>query len=320
MTTAHEPRRGPGTHLSAEDLSALAEGAQPSAAGAAEHLQECATCRGEVDAMSDLLAQFEEWDAPPIPQDVAIRIDAALARESAARAATSGHPAAVARPGQESASPTNALSPASAPSDGESPDRKPPAATSSGNGSRSRRRRWRPAPGLGWALATLVLVAGGLGLIVKFAASSGIQASSNSGASGSAATKPFASQRSPALNGANSGPEANGGAQSSAPLSLPPQAASSPLATWTDQALSVHKVGAMLASPCLDDPAFVGNHALAVANGNYNGSPATLVVYANPSSLATVIAVVYATPCVTNSYRVLDSGLVAKPVTATSTP
>ena len=97
-------------------------------------------------------------------------------------------------------------------------------------------------------------------------------------------------------------------------------AASSPLAAWVDQALSVHKVDALLASPCLDDPAFVGNHALAVTNGTYNGSPATLVVYANPSSLATVIAVVYATPCATNSYRVLDNGLVAKPVAVTSTP
>lgn len=323
MTTAHEPRRGPGTHLSVEDLSALAEGAEPSAAGAAGHLLECAACRGEVDAMSDLLAQFEEWDAPPIPRDVAIRIDAALARESAARAATAGHPAAVARTRRETASSTSTHFPASTlsdseSSDSESPDRRPPTVASSGNASPPRRRRWRPAPGLSLALATLVLIAGGLGLILKFASSGG-QTASNSAASGSAATTPFASQRGPALNGANSGPEANG-AQSSAPLSPALHAASSRLAAWTDQALSVHKVDALLASPCLDDPAFVGKHALAVANGNYNGSPATLVVYTAPSDLATVIAVVYAAPCATNGYRVLDSGLVAKPIAATSTP
>lgn len=76
----------------------------------------------------------------------------------------------------------------------------------------------------------------------------------------------------------------------------------------------------MLASPCLSDPAFAGNQVLAVANGTYNGDPATLAVYADPTSLSTVIAVVYATPCAAKNYSVLDSGLVAKPVAATSTP
>ena len=86
MTTAHEPHRGPGIHLSVDDLSALAEGAQPAAESASEHLVGCAACRGEVDAIAQLLAAFEALEPPQLPQGVAIRIDAALAREAAARA------------------------------------------------------------------------------------------------------------------------------------------------------------------------------------------------------------------------------------------
>jgi hypothetical protein len=127
VTTAHEPRRGPDAHPSAEDLSSLAEGAQPGAEGVAGHLLDCQACQDEVDAISDLLVAFEEFEAPAIPHDVAIRIDAALARESAARSGES-----------ESAARTRA-------------------------GARPSRRRWV----LGSGLAALALVAGSLTLMIK---------------------------------------------------------------------------------------------------------------------------------------------------------
>lgn len=309
MTTAHEPRRGPGTHLSVDDLSALAEGAQPSAQGAAEHLLECAACRGEVDAMSELLARFEEWDTPAMPQDVAIRIDAALARESAARAATAGHPAATAASAREtSASSANTLPESTLPGSTESGNKRP-GTTASGDAARSRRRRWRPAPGLSWVVAALVLIAGSVGLIIKLGVSAG--ESSATSASGSAAMHPYAATRSPEGFGAEAGPE-NG-------LASTVRAANSPLGLWVGQALSSQRPEALIDSPCLADPAFKGNHELTIAGGTYNGSAATLVVYAAPESSSIVLAVVYATPCTTTSFHVLDKAYVAKPVVG-STP
>jgi hypothetical protein len=296
VTTAHEPRRGPGIHLSAEDLSALAEGAEPTAAGAAEHLLECAACQGEVDAVSELLAQFEEWDVPAMPQEVAIRIDAALARESAARAATSGHPAAAAI-GHETSASSGSTSPESTSPGSASPGSKSPV-----HPAHSRRRRWMPTPALAWSLAALVLIAGGLGLVVKLGISS--TQSSNSAASGSSATTPYAAQG----GSGSSGPKFS----NQHPQALTELSPDSPLATWTKQTLSNRRPDATINSPCLSDPAFHNDHVVAIANGPYNGTDATLVVYANPDNAATVIAVVYATPCTTTNYRVLAGGLVAK--------
>jgi len=335
VTTAHEPRGGPGTHLSTEDVSALAEGAQPSAQGAAEHLARCAVCRGEVDAMSELLAQFEEWDTPAMPQEVAIRIDAALARESAARAATAGHPAAAANALEASAASGTAPS-ASTPPGNTSPAGTSPAGTPSGNASagsgfpgsaspassspgskpsgddaRPRRRFWRPSPGLSWAAAALVLIAGGLGLIVKLSISSA-QSSQNSVASsgsGSAAQQPFTAQRSPELNAPDTRDQP-------APSSSTVRAPNSALAVWTTQTLSEHHMGAMLDPSCLADPKFADSHQLATAAGSYGGQVAMLVIYANPQNPATVRAVIYASPCSSGNFRVLDEGLVAKPAAA----
>ena len=164
MTTAHEPRRGPDVHLSTEDLSALAEGGQPTAEGASEHLLDCAACRGEVDAIAQLLAVFETLEAPQLPQEVAIRIDAALAREAAARASS---------PSADGAS----------------------ASASAGSAS-SGRRRWWLSRRVGVGLASLAALAGGLALAVNLVssnASSGSAASS----SGSAALKPDAASGGP---------------------------------------------------------------------------------------------------------------------------
>lgn len=158
MTTAHEPRRGPGVHLSVEDLSALAEGAQPTAEGASEHLADCAECRDQVDAIAQLLAAFETFEPPQLPQEVAIRIDAALAREAAARATV----------------PNAGTSRASATAAGKS----------------SGGRRWWFSRRLGLGLASVAALAGCVTLAINLVSSS---AQSGSAASGSAAARSFAS-------------------------------------------------------------------------------------------------------------------------------
>jgi hypothetical protein len=157
VTTAHEPRRGPGVHLSVDDLSALAEGAQPTAEGASEHLLDCAACREEVDAIGQLLAAFETLEPPQLPQDVAIRIDAALAREAAARAS--------------------------------SPNADAAAASASAGRAASGRRRWRPSLRFGAGLASLAALVGGLALAINLVSSSNTQ---TGGAASGAAAKPDA--------------------------------------------------------------------------------------------------------------------------------
>jgi hypothetical protein len=161
VTTAHEPRRGPGIHLSVDDLSALAEGAQPTAEGASEHLADCAVCRSEVDAIAQLLAAFETLEPPRLPQEVAIRIDAALAREAAARASVP-HAGAAAEP-------------------------VPAAAKSSGS-----RRRWWLSRRVGLGLASLAALVGGVTLAINLVSSSSTE--SGSAASGAAA-QPYASDK-----------------------------------------------------------------------------------------------------------------------------
>lgn len=100
MTAAHEPRRAPRGHLSAEELSDAAEARQHGAVDGpepsqdvAEHLAGCGQCQAEVEAMADLLAALGQLEQPPIPANVAQRIDAALA-EAARTSSALAFPAA----------------------------------------------------------------------------------------------------------------------------------------------------------------------------------------------------------------------------------
>jgi hypothetical protein len=312
VTTAHEPRRGPGVHPSTEDLSALAEGAEPAAEGLAAHLQDCAACRAEVDAISELLTAFAELDAPALPEDVAIRIDAALARESMVRAAETdlagdarrlktakGDKAAVSMAGvavRDSAASESEPS-SSRVSDARSAGERP---QSSPRG--SRRARWR---GLGWAMASLVLLAGGLTLAVDLTSSS--TGSSSSTASGSSALSP--------------GQKSSGGPMAERQLAAPgTMLAAAPLAMWVKEILPTRTGSTLDAGPavgteagalCVANPKFSGYKRLATANGTYEGTPATLVIYANGSDASSVYAVAYAKPCTASSYPLLAEGVVS---------
>lgn len=80
-------------HVSTEDLARLAGG---DLSGAAErqalgHLDECRDCRADLAALSQIPALLADLPAPPIPARLSARIDAALAAESAHRAAGQAH-------------------------------------------------------------------------------------------------------------------------------------------------------------------------------------------------------------------------------------
>lgn len=309
MTTAHEPRRGPDIHPSAEDLSALAEGAEPGADGVAEHLQDCAACRAEVDAIAELLTAFAELDAPALPQEVAIRIDAALVRESMARAARPGfdavsHEAVSDEAAADGANFADAASGAGGATRSPSSSSADVGTTDSTRHPRpqrgSRRARWR---GLGWGLASLVLVAGGVTLAFDLTSSSAGSAAST--ASGSAALSPNRQD--------SAGPLAQ--QQIAAPGTM---IAAAPLVQLVKEILPTRKasetradVGDAADSGCLTDPKFSKYQQLASANRTYQGTAATLVVYADGSDSSSVYAVAYATPCSTSSYRVLAEGVVS---------
>jgi hypothetical protein len=314
VTTAHEPRRGPDIHPSTEDLSALAEGAEPGAGGVAAHLQDCAACRAEVDAIAELLTAFAELDAPALPQEVAIRIDAALVRESMARAARPGDYAvsseAVSREtASDNAVPDNTVL-ADAASDSAGTTRSPSSsnvgvsATDSTRHPRppvrgSRRARWR---GFGWGLASLVLVAGGVTLAFDLTSSSA--GSSASTSSGAAALSPSRESAGPLAQRQLAAP---GTMIAAAPLV---QLVKEILPTRTGSKSQTY-TRATADSGCLADPRFVKYQQLASANSTYQGSAATLVIYENGSDSASVYAVAYATPCSTSNYHVLAEGIVS---------
>jgi hypothetical protein len=67
-------------------------------------------------------------------------------------------------------------------------------------------------------------------------------------------------------------------------------------------------------APCSAYPQRAGYTVLATAEQDFDGGPATLVVYQNGKGPAspTVLAVVYAGPCPTASSRILDQGLVSR--------
>jgi hypothetical protein len=295
VTTAHEPRRGPGTHLSDEELSALAEGAQPGAAGRTEHLEGCAECRAAVDALSDLLMELAEFDAPALPQDVAIRIDAALARESMARTAgVSDVPLAQSR---------------SADADPDANAASARGAVGDGVPARSRRARRK---GFGWGLASLVLVLGGVVALVDLTSSSAVSSGSATAASGEGQYRSI-----PKSNGVgpHSLPQLGPAASESATA-----IASAPLVVWVRQLLARTPVTGKLSSDagsaavinCQSDPRFADVQQLGSTTGTFDGREATLVVYADGAATSTVYAVAYAAPCSASNFTILNEGVVSR--------
>lgn len=322
MTAAHEPRRAPGVHLSAEELSEVAEGRQDGAEGGlgpapdvAEHLRDCARCRDEADAMADLLAALADLEQPSIPQDVALRIDAALAHvaltdmplsdalleddpsrttalEPSAHTSTT-HTDATSRPSHASQRPPSRLDETRRPGS---------------RGSSPRRSTRRVA---GWALGSLALIGGLVGLATVIGSSGGTESSS----SGTAASGTARYPENPSMQ--NGVPNADSAAQST-------------LDAWTRSVLSgtlssagssgehanavpsapYSAFAASSVSQCEANPVFAGRKVVGATSGLFGQTPAVLVVYASGDGSRSVYAVAYAAPCAPSDYRVLAQGTV----------
>ena len=330
MTAAHEPRRAPGVHLSAEELSEVAEGRQEGAQGGVgpapdvvEHLRDCAQCRDEADAMADLLAALADLEQPTIPQDVALRIDAALAQaaligappadvsaeDGAARAAAEGSSAPASASTHSGPGPGTP----SAPSHGSRRPPSPPPETRrpASRGASSRRSLRRVA---GWTLGSLALVGGLAGLATVIGSQSGTSTSSGSASSASGAGR---MPENPSVQ--NAVPDAGAAAQSMLvtwtklvlSAATPPAAGSGAHANALE-GIGGSSVAAASVSQCEANPAFAGRHLVGATSGLYGTTPTVLVVYANGDGSRSVYAVAYVAPCAPSDYRVLAQGTVSE--------
>ncbi|MFJ2578308.1 hypothetical protein [Kitasatospora aureofaciens] len=149
-----------GFHPTVDELADLAEGLIDSAdtAGALRrHLDGCAECRETADALSEVQVLLGEVETPPMPADVAARLDAALAEAAAASAAADGEASDRPQeaPGRAAGAPTPATPsrPATAPA---APPARPTGATGPGR-PRPRRRRVGLLLGAAAALAAIGL-------------------------------------------------------------------------------------------------------------------------------------------------------------------
>ena len=80
MTEAQEPRSTTPNHLTSDELSECAFSPETAAAGWLEHAEGCGTCAGELADLRLVLAQLAELPEPELPESVAVRLDAAVAR------------------------------------------------------------------------------------------------------------------------------------------------------------------------------------------------------------------------------------------------
>ncbi|MFD5432408.1 hypothetical protein ACFWJ4_09570 [Kitasatospora sp. NPDC127067] len=160
-------------HPPIERLADLAEGLieSPDTIGALRrHLDGCAECRETVDALAEVQSLLGDVETPPMPADVAARLDAALA-EAAAAAAGSGREAvepaqeapaadhraeAPARPARAATVPVTPSSTASRPA-APSGDRPAGRSGSAVGPGRARRRRFALLLGTAAVLAALGL-------------------------------------------------------------------------------------------------------------------------------------------------------------------
>jgi hypothetical protein len=322
------------------------DGTEP-AQDVAEHLQGCAQCQADAETMAELLATLGQLEQPPIPADVALRIDAALAEAArtpvALAAPAAATDAAVTRtadastsgsepgmPGSEAgfaAQSTDEDLAGSRRQSSEGPpgllaERRPPTLGPTKRHPDSRRPHARRSlrRTLSWTLASLVVLGGAAGLATLALSSSG---NSTSGPSASAArgVAPPLSGSSQALR--------NDGAQSSNAEAL------AALTSWTKSALatssssepadlspSAHPhalttaptsaVAAAEIEQCLANPATKGRQVLGTSYGVFLGKSAVLVVYAIGDGSQSVDSVAYQAPCASTGYLVLAEGTVPK--------
>lgn len=80
MTEPQEPRSAALEHLTDEEVSECAYSPETAAAGCLEHAEGCGRCAAEIADLQSVLAQLADLPEPAFPNEVGVRIDAALER------------------------------------------------------------------------------------------------------------------------------------------------------------------------------------------------------------------------------------------------
>ncbi|RKT16764.1 hypothetical protein BX285_1116 [Streptomyces sp. 1114.5] len=295
-----------GDHPSIDRLADLAEDLvdSPDAVAALRrHLAGCAECRETVEALAGVRELLGSVEAPPMPADVAARLDAALAVAAAGRDAEQSDQAApkpADRPQEAPAAPRRAATPAptvrtaTGPS---APPSRPGAATGPG---RPRPKRRRIALLLGTAAALAAIGLGGAlllhpddrsgGSAVTAAAPAGTTAAADQSARTPHAASPgtvyeadrLATQVQQLLARSETAPglRATGPAKSEA--ALPAEGARPELTSPGSPSASPSAAPSPSASTSCPAPA--SGVPLATDRGTYRGSPVDVLVYPAPGT------------------------------------
>ena len=241
-------------HLGPEELSECAFSPQTAPAGWLEHAEGCAECSAELADLRLLLTQLAELPEPELPESVAIRLDATVAR---------------------------AWQEADA-------EREAAAAAKASVGARHGNRwSWRKIVLPVGSLALIALVVLGVGSLLHHGISSSSSASSG-----------------PAI-ASNGGNARSNGVVTEGSLAQWVQSVVLPVGTEGHKATTMAQE-----ARCATIPQRAGYTVLTTSQRDFQGEPATLVVYQNaqePSS-STVYAVVYEGSCPSSTTEILTQG------------
>ncbi len=298
-------------HPEVSEISDLTEGLlSPSrTAELRQHLAECDLCAEIQDSLEEIRGLLGTMPAPePMPEDVAARIDAALAAEAGPTAPTQDEPVVVSREtttdeGATTSRTASGASSSSVSGSATAPDR--PAGRSSaatGPGRRPARRRKR-AVVLGTAFGAAVIgvsvfflqAVAPSGDAAKSAADSGVSAA-DSGAPAYADGTLETQVRHLLGDGDETGPESPGVKK------VPPEAdtksTSEALTPDAESSRSPLKAPVVDVPPCVQQATGRTTPALALDEGTYRGKDAYLVVLPHATDSTRVQAYLVASACV----------------------
>ena len=273
MTRAADQERREHRHLTADELSATAETLRRGGAQPEQDRAGCQVCRERVEDLLAVLDALPRLERPALPQTVAIRLDAALAREARQRAADAG----------------NGLVPTPA-----------------------RRRRLGMNRRLGWATAGLALVCIALSAAALGGAfnTAGSATATGQPALGSDTTQ-VPAVPSPVDSALLQSAAAS--SLSAWALSVLADPSDDVTASGKEGPMvGINSAASVEAAVCAADPAFKGLTPIAEQQGIYDGTSSELIVYGTPDQASsTAYAVAFALPCTRSDYRILSQGSVA---------
>ncbi|MET9612439.1 hypothetical protein [Kitasatospora indigofera] len=304
-----------GPHPSIDELADLAEELvedRDTADSLREHLTGCPECRETLAALAEVSELLGSVQTPPMPADVARRIDAALAAEAAGPDRPTP-PATVAPAGGEPAAGAGRPAAARPRQEHRPAPTAPPTAPPAGPGRARRRSRRRVLLGTAFALAAVTLGA----LLLRTPAP---DQAADTAAGAAAASAPSLSAPSPGIPSAGlpsfGGPSLGGGQRpgSEAPQEQPAIKGGAPV--YTDETLAAQArrlvnaggpsdgtdLSTRTAPPCA--PTGTGP-LLAAGRGTYGGVPVDVLVYAVPGDPGRLDVYLVASDCGTAPATVL---------------